>query len=77
MDQTVHGLEQTLAAKGVKLFITIDHRGEAVNAVVQMPPSERLQAYARQPVFFGMALQIELQSAVAEIDLARMLPVVM
>ncbi len=41
-DQTVERLEETLAAKGVKLFAVIDHSGEAEKAGFQMRPCKLL-----------------------------------
>ena len=40
--QTVQRLEEILAAKGVKLFIVIDHSGEAEKAGLQMRPCKLL-----------------------------------
>jgi uncharacterized protein (DUF302 family) len=42
VDQTVSALEETLRAKGVKLFAVIDHSGEAERAGLQMRPTKLL-----------------------------------
>ena len=42
VDQTVEKLEATLRAKGVKLFVTIDHSGEAERAGLHMRPTKLL-----------------------------------
>jgi uncharacterized protein (DUF302 family) len=42
VEQTVQRLEETLAAKGVKLFVVIDHSGEAAKAGFQMRPCKLL-----------------------------------
>lgn len=42
VDESVHKLEATLQAKGVKLFALIDHSGEAEKAGLQMPPTKLL-----------------------------------
>jgi uncharacterized protein (DUF302 family) len=42
VDQTVSTLEETLRAKGVKLFTVIDHSGEAEQAGLQMRPTKLL-----------------------------------
>lgn len=42
VDQTVQKLEETLRAKGVKLFALIDHSGEAEKAGMKMPPTKLL-----------------------------------
>jgi uncharacterized protein (DUF302 family)/uncharacterized membrane protein YidH (DUF202 family) len=42
VDQTVSTLEETLRAKGVKLFAVIDHSGEAEQAGLQMRPTKLL-----------------------------------
>jgi uncharacterized protein (DUF302 family) len=39
-DETVARLTQLLAAKGVKLFVVIDHSGEAAAAGLAMPPTK-------------------------------------
>ncbi|HWX81333.1 MAG TPA: hypothetical protein VNZ02_14625 [Steroidobacteraceae bacterium] len=39
VDQTVEKLEETLQAKGVKLFALVDHSGEAERAGMQMHPA--------------------------------------
>lgn len=38
VDQTVEKLKATLLAKGVKLFVTIDHSGEAEQAACTCAP---------------------------------------
>jgi len=40
VDQTVEKLEETLQAKGVKLFALVDHSGEAERAGMQMHPTK-------------------------------------
>jgi len=42
VEQTVEKLEATLRAKGVKLFATIDHSGEAERAGLHMRPTKLL-----------------------------------
>jgi uncharacterized protein (DUF302 family) len=42
VDQTIRRLEETLSAKGVKLFALVDHSGEAERAGMQMPPTKLL-----------------------------------
>ena len=42
VDETVKRIEETLAAKGVKLFALIDHSGEAERAGLQMRPTKLL-----------------------------------
>ena len=42
VDQTVQRLEGILQAKGVKLFVVIDHSGEAEKAGMQMRPTKLL-----------------------------------
>ena len=42
VDQTVQKLEGILQAKGVKLFVVIDHSGEAEKAGMQMRPTKLL-----------------------------------
>jgi uncharacterized protein (DUF302 family) len=42
VEQTVEKIEATLRAKGVKLFVTIDHSGEAERAGLHMRPTKLL-----------------------------------
>ena len=42
VDQTVEELKEILQAKGVKLFASVDHSGEAEKAGMQMPPTKLL-----------------------------------
>jgi uncharacterized protein (DUF302 family)/uncharacterized membrane protein YidH (DUF202 family) len=42
VDKTVQNLEETINAKGVKLFALIDHSGEAEKAGLQMRPTKLL-----------------------------------
>lgn len=42
VDQTVEKLKATLKAKGVKLFATVDHSGEAERVGLQMRPTKLL-----------------------------------
>jgi uncharacterized protein (DUF302 family)/uncharacterized membrane protein YidH (DUF202 family) len=42
VEQTVGKLEETLRAKGVKLFALVDHSGEAEGAGMHMPPTKLL-----------------------------------
>jgi uncharacterized protein (DUF302 family) len=42
LQQTVGKLEETLRAKGVKLFAVVDHSGEAERAGMHMPPTKLL-----------------------------------
>jgi uncharacterized protein (DUF302 family) len=42
VDQTVVKLEAILQSKGVKLFVVIDHSGEAAKVGLKMPPTKLL-----------------------------------
>src|ERR1700679_15037 len=42
VEQTVQKLEETLRAKGVRLFALVDHSGEAEKAGLQMRPTKLL-----------------------------------
>ncbi len=42
IERTVAKLEETLLAKGVKLFALVDHSGEAEKAGMHMPPAKLL-----------------------------------
>lgn len=42
VDETIHKLEELLHAKGIKLFATVDHSGEAERAGLQMRPTKLL-----------------------------------
>lgn len=42
VDQTVQKIEETLQAKGIKLFTVIDHSGEAERAGLSMRPTKLL-----------------------------------
>jgi uncharacterized protein (DUF302 family) len=42
VEQTVHKLQEMLAAKGVNLFALVDHSGEAEQAGMHMPPTKLL-----------------------------------
>jgi uncharacterized protein (DUF302 family)/uncharacterized membrane protein YidH (DUF202 family) len=42
VDETVTRLQAILQAKGVKLFTTVDHSGEAATAGLKMPPTKLL-----------------------------------
>jgi uncharacterized protein (DUF302 family) len=42
VDQTVHNLEEILQTKGIKLFATIDHSGEAEKIGIRMRPTKLL-----------------------------------
>lgn len=42
VEQTIAKLEETLRARGVKLFALVDHGGEAERAGMQMPPTKLL-----------------------------------
>ena len=42
LEQTVETLQETLRAKGVKLFALVDHSGEAERAGMRMPPTKLL-----------------------------------
>jgi uncharacterized protein (DUF302 family) len=42
VDQTVHEIETTLQAKGVKLFAVVDHSDEAEKVGLRMPPTKLL-----------------------------------
>jgi len=40
VDETVQGIKDTLAAKGIKLFALIDHSGEAEKVGMRMRPTK-------------------------------------
>ena len=40
--ETLHRLETILASKGVKVFVVVDHSGEAEKAGLKMPPTQLL-----------------------------------
>ncbi len=42
VDETVNKLEAILQSKGVKLFVLIDHSGEAAKVGLKMPPTKLL-----------------------------------
>ena len=42
VDQTVENLEEVLQARGIKLFVLVDHSGEAERAGMQMRPTKLL-----------------------------------
>ena len=42
VEQTVARLEETLKAKGIKLFALVDHSGEAEKVGLHMPPTKLL-----------------------------------
>jgi uncharacterized protein (DUF302 family) len=42
VDETVEKLKQILQAKGVTLFVTVDHSGEAEKVGMKMPPTKLL-----------------------------------
>jgi uncharacterized protein (DUF302 family) len=42
VDQTVDRLKQILEAKGVTLFVLVDHSGEAEKVGMKMPPTKLL-----------------------------------
>ena len=42
VDQTVDRLETILQSKGVKLFVLVDHSGEAAKVGLKMPPTKLL-----------------------------------
>jgi uncharacterized protein (DUF302 family) len=42
VDETVAKLESLLKEKGIKLFIIVDHSGEAASAGLKMPPTKLL-----------------------------------
>jgi len=42
VEQTVERIQETLQAKGIKLFALVDHSGEAEKAGMQMPPTKLL-----------------------------------
>ena len=42
VDETVHKLKQILDAKGIRLFMMIDHSGAAQDAGMQMRPTKVL-----------------------------------
>jgi uncharacterized protein (DUF302 family) len=72
VDQTVKKLEGILQAKGVKLFATIDHSGEAEKVGMKMPPTRLLifgNPKAGTPLMLaspGIAIDLPLKILVAE-----------
>ena len=42
VEETVRNIQETLGAKGIKLFALVDHSGEAAAAGLQMPPTKLL-----------------------------------
>ena len=40
--ETLHRLETILTAKGIKVFVLVDHSGEAEKAGLKMPPTQLL-----------------------------------
>jgi uncharacterized protein (DUF302 family) len=40
VDETVAKLQAMLESKGVKIFVVVDHSGEAANAGLKMPPTK-------------------------------------
>jgi uncharacterized protein (DUF302 family)/uncharacterized membrane protein YidH (DUF202 family) len=72
VDETVARLQAILQAKGVKLFVVVDHSGEAANAGLMMPNTKLLifgNPNAGTPLMLaspGVALDFPLKILVAE-----------
>ncbi len=72
VDETVERLQALLAEKGIKLFVTVDHSGEAHNAGMRMPPTKLLifgNPQAGTPLMLAaplIALDLPLRLLVAE-----------
>ncbi len=72
VDETVERLQGLLAEKGIKLFATVDHSGEAQNAGMSMPPTKLLifgNPKAGTPLMLAapmIALDLPLKLLVAE-----------
>ena len=72
VDQTVHNIENLLQSKGIKLFVLIDHSGEAENAGMSMPPTKLLifgNPKAGTPLMLaspGIAIDLPLEILVSE-----------
>jgi uncharacterized protein (DUF302 family) len=72
VDETVERLQGLLAEKGIKLFATVDHSGEAHNAGLTMPPTKLLifgSPKAGTPLMLAapmIALDLPLKLLVAE-----------
>lgn len=72
VDRTVEKLEEALRAKGVKLFVVIDHSGEAEKAGLTMPPTKLLifgNPKAGTPVMLaspGIAIDLPLKILVSQ-----------
>jgi uncharacterized protein (DUF302 family) len=74
VDQTVDRLKQILEAKGVTLFVLVDHSGEAEKVGMKMPPTKLLifgSPKAGTPVMLAapsMALDLPLKILIREDD---------
>lgn len=72
VERTVEKLEEALRAKGVRLFVVIDHSGEAEKAGLTMPPTKLLifgNPKAGTPVMLassGIAIDLPLKILVSE-----------
>ena len=72
VDETVGRLQGLLAEKGIKLFATVDHSGEAQNVGMRMPPTKLLifgNPKAGTPLMLAapmIALDLSLKLLVAE-----------
>lgn len=72
VDETVERLQGLLAEKGIKLFATVDHSGEAQNGGMSMPPTKLLifgNPKAGTPLMLAaplIALDLPLKLLVAE-----------
>jgi uncharacterized protein (DUF302 family)/uncharacterized membrane protein YidH (DUF202 family) len=72
VDETVARLQSILQTKGVKLFTTVDHSGEAASAGLKMPPTKLLifgNPKAGTPLMLAspsVALDLPLKILVAE-----------
>ena len=72
VDETVEKLKGLLQAKGITLFASIDHSGEAAKAGLKMPPTKLLifgSPKAGTPVMLaapGSALDLPLKTLVRE-----------
>jgi uncharacterized protein (DUF302 family) len=72
VDETVKKLEETLTAKGVRLFAVVDHSGEAEKVGLHMPPTRLLifgSPQAGTPLMLAcpsIAIDLPLKILVAE-----------
>jgi len=77
VDQTVQKIEELLRAKGVKLFVLVDHSGEAESVGLHMRPTKLLifgHPTAGTPLMIAspsVAIDLPLKILVAEDDAGK------